>query len=784
MSEENQDKRELATNRLLDLLRSQQVGTPEEPPVEVVAPETEPEPPQEPKPVEEEKPAEEETPQEKEPQEKEEKISAKSLLDALHAVQSQPDEGEASTPVKTGPEVGETTEESKAKETPEEVIAEEKKPEPEKVTEAPPLSKTLFEELKTPSEPSVEKVEPPAEKEKVTAPKKILDEIQAPKPKPEPETEPVIPPAEFDSTLMAPNIAHQRKETLQSFVRGIYHFINESQVRVAVYEGESFLRILHVKLGLNKNTILKFGDYTLPYEANGQTITDKEDLWQYIFTKELDAKTLKRTYGAFYTPSVETKTHIFQTPPLKKKELHDLIEWNAKKNIPFSPDSAIMNWEVASSSGKGGKKNVVIGISEQGGVEEALTKFKKTKVKPRLFTTLPILLWKSFLVNYPDRKRGCYIVAYMGEDYTSLNVVQDQQLLFTREITIGTEDFYKAVMQKVVSPQKTVTIDYAQAKRILHNYGIPTATDGVTVGDHISLYKISIFLRPVVERLTSELSRSLNFFKKQNPELEWQELFFCGSGATFPNLLRTLTDNIDLKVSLLNPMRCKLYKFQDGQVLPEVNVPQYAINFALTNEETETINVIPENLQVNYRYIFLNKVAIALVALFIPIFIATTWFSSIKLESLNAVAQQKNKLWSKLSTQAKEYLSRRKDLKILEDYRVLLQNDRTYSLNQIKLLKLFSNTVPPAIHLTALRFNKVVSSDDENTEDVSQTKKVADVLEVTGFVQADASVADIQLTNFVMKLEQFDFLHKVITSMEETSDTEDGKLFFSLKLQF
>ncbi len=780
MSEEDKDKRELATNRLLDLLRSQQVGAPEEVPMEVVTQETEPEQPKEAEPESEEKPAVEETPKETKSQEKDKNISTKSLLDALHAVQTREDE-EVPSSAEPGLDVEEKTEKAEVKATTEETT--EKKEEPEVATKPPPLSKTLFEEIKAPAETPVKKVEPPAEKEEKPAQKKILDEIQVPKPKPEPEKEPVIPPAEFDSTLLAPNIAHQRKETLQSFIRSIYHFVNESQDRVAVYEGENFLRILHVKLGLNKNTVLKYGDYALPYEVNGQTITEKEDLWQYIFTKELDAKNLKRSYGAFFMPSIETKTHIFQTPPLKKKELHDLIEWNAKKNIPFSPDSAIMNWEVSSSAGKGGKKNVVIGISEQSGVEEALAKFKRTKVKPRLFTTLAILLWKSFIVNYPDRKRGCYIVAYMGEDYTSLIVVQDQQLLFNREITIGTEDFYKAVMQKVVSPQKTINIDYPLAKRILHDYGIPKATDGVTAEDHISLYKISIFLRPVVERLTSELSRSLNFFKKQNPELEWQELFFSGSGATFPNLLRTLSDNIDLKVSLLNPMRCKLYKFQDGQVLPEANVPQYAINFALTNEEAESINIIPTNLRANYRYIFLNKTAGFLVALFIPIFMASIWFSSIKLERLKAMEQQKNKLWGKLSTQAKDYLGRRKDLKILNDYRILLQNDRTYSLNQIKLLKLFSNIVPPAIHLTALRFNKVVSS-DENAGEENKKEEVTDVLEVNGFVQADASVADIQLTNFVMKLEQFDFLHKVVTSMEETSDTEDGKLFFSLKLQF
>ncbi len=782
MSEEDQDKRELATNRLLDLLRSQQAGVPEEVPVEVVTPEDEPEPSQEAKPVIEEKPAAGEVPPEEKPQEKEENVSAKSLLDALHAVQTREDEEEPPPATETGPAV---TEEAKAVEPEEatEEITPEKK-EAETATETPPLSKALFDELKSPAKPAVEKVTPPAEEVETPAPRKILDEIQVPKPQPEPQTEPVIPPAEFDSTLLAPNIAHQRKETLQSFVRGIYHFINESQDRVAIYEGENFLRVLHVKLSLNKNIVRKFGDYTLPYEADGRTITDKENLWQYIFTKELDAKNLKRSYGAFYTSSIETKTHIFQTPPLKKKELHDLIEWNAKKNIPFSPDSAIMNWEVSSTAGKGGKRNVVIGISEQNGVEETLAKFKKTKVKPRLFTTLAILLWKSFLANYPDRKRGCYIVAYMGEDYTSLVVVQDQQLLFNREITIGTEDFYKAAMQKVVSPQKTITIDYPLAKRILHNYGIPQATDGVTVDDYISLYKISIFLRPVVERLTSELSRSLNFFKKQNPELEWQELFFSGSGAMFPNLLHTLAENIDLKVSLLNPMRCKMYTFQDGQVLPEVNVPQYALNFALTNEEAESINIIPDNLRTNYRFIFLNKTAAFLVALFIPIFIATTWFSSVKVKRLDVLVQQKNTLWSKLSTQAKDYLGRKKDLKILEDYRILLQNDRTYSLNQIKLLKLFSNTVPSAIHLTSLRFNKVIASSDENAAEDTKNQKVTDVLEVAGFVQADASVADIQLTNFVMKLEQFDFLHKVVTSMEETSDAEDGKLFFNLKLQF
>ena len=42
------------------------------------------------------------------------------------------------------------------------------------------------------------------------------------------------------------------------------------------------------------------------------------------------------------TPS---KTIVVKSPKLKKKELTELIEWNANKNLPFSTENKSVNWQ-------------------------------------------------------------------------------------------------------------------------------------------------------------------------------------------------------------------------------------------------------------------------------------------------------------------------------------------------------------------------------------------------------------------------------------------------------
>lgn len=616
-----------------------------------------------------------------------------------------------------------------------------------------------------------------------TGPASLLEQIQTPKPKPKPKDHEQIPPVEFDSTLLSTLSVKQEKRTVQDYAQSLFHLFNESSRRITIQAGENYVRLLQIKTGFTKTEIELVKEFALPYSTDNGQIEKSADLVQHIINNELDSKKIKYSYGAFYSPKIETKTHMLLAPSLNKKELKDLVDWNAKKNIPFSPDQAIIDYEVSQKAVDGEKHNIVIGISDETNIETPISYFTQSKLKPRLISTLPVLMWKLFLRNYPDYKNGCYCLIHLGEHNTTLSLVKNRQLLLSREILFGAEDFYKAVMQKVVGEDRTFKIDYQMAKQLLVDYGIPENTDGVTLESHISLYKLSIFVRPALERLTSEINRSMKYFTKQVSDIEWTEMLFDGICATFPNLLKTLETNLNVKIGLLNPMRKGPYHVSDSGVLRNRQLPLFTTNFALASEEVERINVLPQKIKTNYKYLFLYKVAAVLVAFLLPIYVVSTIISTFQINHLEENLKKRGNQWEKLSVQAKEYLGLMTDIDILNGYSTFLENDRKHSYNILKTLKMFSSVIPKDIKITKLHFKKIAKDSDQDNENIGN-KKFIDGLTLSGFVQADASVSDIHLTNFMMKLEQLNIFTKIDLKMDETTKNTEGKLFFTLNVRY
>ena len=119
------------------------------------------------------------------------------------------------------------------------------------------------------------------------------------------------------------------------------------------------------------------------------------------------------------------------------------------------------------------------------------------------------------------------------------------------------------------------------------------------------------------------------------------------------------------------------------------------------------------------------------------------------------------------------------DLEYLGNYWGYLTNDRINSANQIKLLRLLSSEIPENIKVTSLVFRK--GSSKESSGPIRQAPHV-DRLVLSGFVNAHAGVADIQLTNFIMRLEGLNVFSSIEREVRGTPSADDTRLFFTLNL--
>jgi len=537
------------------------------------------------------------------------------------------------------------------------------------------------------------------------------------------------------------------------------------------------IRVLKTVSTGNRNVVEGMDIFPIPYELEDQKITHRDDLIAHILdtfdTKLWKKDTMFRMYSSF----IETHTKIFKAPPVKGKEIAELITWTAKKNLPFSSENINIDHMVLDSEKGELKKNIIIGVGNNESITFMSDLFKKKKFDLQNVTTIPFLDWETFKHCYPDRLRGCIAIVHMNQNETTITMVKSGRMEFTREMAVGVKDYHKALIQRVMVGNDAVNITDKMASEYLMRYGIPIDTDGDIPETGISLYKISIFLRPIVERMTSETNRSLDYFRKQVADVECQEIYLTGPGAAIPNLVEAFATQLERTTEHLNPLRQGDFEFSDQFELDHQLIPIFATNFGLALKTSAGINLLPVARKQHFQYKVFNKMSIFLTAILIPIYLLIGYFAYMEESVMEESVANMNRQWQKLSEQSQEYFIMRDDLQYLGNYWGFLENDGINSENQIKLLKLISSEIPDNIKITSLVFRPASSKEAGSV--IKQAAHV-DRIALSGIVNAHAGIADIQLTNFIMRLESLNLFTSI--DREGSPSSDDSRLLFTLKI--
>jgi Tfp pilus assembly PilM family ATPase len=595
----------------------------------------------------------------------------------------------------------------------------------------------------------------------------------------ESSTKDIVLPTEFNDSLISFYEKKIEKPNLKSRLRYIKRYFSDNKRKITISIDNNTIYFLQVLITLKETEVEKAKSYSLPYEYENQMITGINELLMYILENEIDPIEKKLSFGAYFSMKTPSNTITIKSPKLKKKELTELIEWNANKDLPFRTDNKNVNWKFIKSQSEEDTHDVIIGVTETDSVNKIEKIFKRNDINLRFTSTLPILLWKSFVNNYPDKNDGSYVIVHLGESGSLVIVVTDHILEFSRKIALGAQDFYKAIINKVETNESGQKIDIAIAQEVLREYGYPLNQTGLTANQKIDINKITIAIRPVVERINSELNQTLNYFKNQKSDLEWKEFFFEGVVASFPGLLESIKENIYKKIELFNPVRKGGYYFSESVDITPQQYSNYVLNFALATDEAEDFNVATKHIRENYKYSFLSKVTVAILAVTIPFFIFTGLLSKTSLKGGQRAVDAKKTELQRLSQETRDYAGFVGDIKIINLTNHILRNDRIYSENQLKMLKLFSSIVPQEIKLTTLNFINTTGLPDS----VLAAEDFNEHLEITGFVNEAKSVADIYLTDFILQLERSRYFSNVsILDKSDTENTDKSELFFTLRL--
>ena len=251
-------------------------------------------------------------------------------------------------------------------------------------------------------------------------------------------------------------------------------------------------------------------------------------------------------------------------PVMPAEDLEDQIAWEAEQYIPFDINDVNMDFQILSpDSVDPSKMNVLLVASKKDIINDYVAVFNEAGMVLSVVDVDSFAVQNTFELNHNTGPNDVVALINVGASVMNINVVRDGISLFTRDVQMG-GNLYTEEIQK----QLGVSGVEAESMKIM-----ASETNNIQLLDVIT---------KVNETITQEIRRSLDFYNSTASDDRISKVFVSGGCSKGYNLIRAVSEKVDLPVELINPFANLKYneKDFDPEYLQEIG-PLMAVTVGL-----------------------------------------------------------------------------------------------------------------------------------------------------------------------------------------------------------
>jgi type IV pilus assembly protein PilM len=264
-------------------------------------------------------------------------------------------------------------------------------------------------------------------------------------------------------------------------------------------------------------------------------------------------------------------TRNIHVPKMTLQELDEAIKWEAERYIPFPIDEVVLDYYVLDHPEdieEGGQLEVVIAAARLDFVSQQVDYLKLAGLEPVIIDIKPFCLLRSLRgsllgehLNKTTLTGGSFteageigVVLEIAASNSTITLVRGERVLMNRNIGVSGDDFTAAI-------QRSFGLDFDTAEEVKLDYGtatIPTEDEEELLNfdakrEQFSPSRVYEALRPVLVDLTTEIRRSLEFFRVQAGDANISRVYIIGGGAKLRGLPEAIGDALGFRVELGDP---------------------------------------------------------------------------------------------------------------------------------------------------------------------------------------------------------------------------------------
>jgi type IV pilus assembly protein PilM len=228
-------------------------------------------------------------------------------------------------------------------------------------------------------------------------------------------------------------------------------------------------------------------------------------------------------------------------PVMTEAELAESVYWEAEQYIPFDIQDVNLDYQIL-DPGDAANGKATMDVLLVAAKKEKIADY--TGVIAQAGRTAVVVdvdvfaLQNAFEVNYGIQPGQVVVLLNAGASATNINILQGEQSVFTRDISIGGNAYTEALQKELNLPFE----DADQLKR-----GEPV--DGMTFEEARPV------LRAVTENVMLEIQKTFDFFKVTAASDRIDRIVVSGGASRAEGFLEMLTERFEAPVELFDPFK-------------------------------------------------------------------------------------------------------------------------------------------------------------------------------------------------------------------------------------
>ena len=254
---------------------------------------------------------------------------------------------------------------------------------------------------------------------------------------------------------------------------------------------------------------------------------------------------------------------VLRFPPIPEDEVKRAIRWEAERHLPFPVDEAVIDVQTVGQVTMDERRQleVLLAAAPEALVLTYIQTLESARLMVEAIEVAALAMTRGLARSVGS---GTHVLVNLGASMTDVAVVQDGVPQFTRTILVGSD----AVTQAIA---KLLKVDEEAAEEAKRRYGLgweerpPDRAEGAYAAEMVE----------AISEVVLQVRRSLDYFRAQFSGATISDMILCGGGALLRHLDRHLTNELDLPVTIGNP----LDGMQPGeqQLAAQALAPQLAV---------------------------------------------------------------------------------------------------------------------------------------------------------------------------------------------------------------